>query len=105
MLTTVGPNRWDISSRLRKTCMSDLEGDAQPVVSELDVRGKFVVSFGVRKIVGHVGKKRTSWLHAAHEGERLFERSVAGMRRLAQGVKNDDIQVLEQGEAAFRDIA
>jgi hypothetical protein len=63
--------------------MSDLEGDTQPVVSELDVLGKFVVGFRVRQIMRHVGKKRAAWLHAAHELKRLSQRRVAGMGSLS----------------------
>ncbi len=39
-----------------------------------------------------------------HERESLFERSVAGVRSLAQGVENDHVKILEQSKAAFRDI-
>src|SRR3984885_9016343 len=51
-----------------------------------------------------MSKKSTSRLHARHEGESLFERSVAGVRSLPQRVENHPVKLLKQSEAALRDI-
>jgi hypothetical protein len=57
------------------------------------------------EVVGHVGKKGAPWLQLANEFECLFQRSVAGVGPFAQRIDNDNVKVLEQREAAFRDAA
>src|ERR1700678_1020126 len=96
MLTTVGPRRGEISLRLWKTCMLDLERNAQPIVGELHVWGQFAVGVRVMHIVGHMGEVSASSLHLVHKSDGLLQAGMTRVRRLAQRIDNNDIEILEQ---------
>ncbi len=49
-------------------------------------------------------KKARRGCMLANEFECLFQRSVAGVGPFAQRIENDDVKVLEQRQAAFRDV-
>lgn len=77
----------------------------KPVVGEPDVGRKFRLRSRVIEIVADMGKEGSARFELFHEGERAFEMRVAGMRLPAESIQNQDIQILEQGNALGWNIA
>ena len=57
------------------------------------------------EVVGHVGEVGSPGLDAFDEGDGFSEVGVAGVRLAAEGVKDEDVEVLEEREAFGGDVA
>ena len=59
----------------------------------------------VIQFVAHVGEEGASGLQLLDECDGLVEVRVAGMRIAAEGVEDEDVEILEEGNALGGDVA
>ena len=61
---------------------------------------RFVVDF-----VAHVGEEGAAGFEEVDEGDGFFQMRVAGVRGGAEGVEDEEVEVLEEGEGFGGDVA
>ena len=72
------------------------------VVGETDVGRQRGLGGGVVEVVADVGEEGAARLEALDEGDGAIEVGVAGVGLAAEGVEDEDVEVLEEREAALR---
>lgn len=87
----------------------DLNFEFEAVVSKLNVwiakRAEAFVGLRVRKFVGDVREPGAARLKAVDKEERLLDSLVHRMRRVAQGVDDEFVETLQEGDRGFGDRA
>ena len=83
----------------------EIEGELEAIVGEADVGGEGGVDGFVVDLMAHVGEEGTAGFEEVDEGDGFFQVRVAGVRGGAEGVEDEDVEVLEEGEGFVGDIA
>ncbi len=88
-----------------RSASGDLEVDLQAVVGEADVGWEGGVGCVVVEVVAHVGEEGAAGLELLDEGDGFFEVGVAGVGLAAEGVEDEDVEILEERDADVGDVA
>ena len=102
MVATVGPKLAGISERWSKDLHQAISKlNLEPVVGQADVRGELGVGGGVVEVVAHVGEEGALRLELLDDGDGVVEVRVAGVGIATQGVEDEDVEILQEGNADF----
>src|SRR5712671_1587625 len=76
-----------------------------PVVGQAHVCGKVGIGCVVIEIVAHVGEEGSLRLQLFDDGDRLVEVRVTGVGIATQGIDDEYVQILQQGNTDLGDVA
>ena len=77
----------------------------EAVVGEADVRRKDGLGRVVVEIVAHMSEEGASWLEHFDKADGFFEMRVTGVGSTTERVEDEDVEVLEQGDALVGQVA